>query len=111
VICVTDDQTAGKLLRVGGEFDGLRPWTFMRRIYRAGRKAVPWAFFFAVATAVALLVKGLYPADLPQSPSPDFIDNVFDNRGVLWQRGCCWSRRLGFSRSAASSSSPRSASG
>ena len=36
------------------------------------------------AVAVVLLVRGLYPADLPQSPSPDFIDNVFDNRGVLW---------------------------
>ncbi|HVD38312.1 MAG TPA: hypothetical protein VNC15_05740 [Solirubrobacterales bacterium] len=56
----------------------------MRSIYRAGRKVIPWAFFFAVAAAVALLVKGLYPADLPQSSSPDFIDNTFDNRGVLW---------------------------
>jgi hypothetical protein len=27
---------------------------------------------------------GLYPADLPQSQNPDFVDNVFDNRGVLW---------------------------
>lgn len=25
-----------------------------------------------------------YPADLPESRSPDFIDNIFDNRGVLW---------------------------
>jgi|SRR5215213_8338095 len=56
----------------------------MGKIYRTGRKVIGWAFFFAVATGVALLVKGLYPADLPQSPSPDFIDNVFDNRGVLW---------------------------
>lgn len=31
-----------------------------------------------------LLVKGLYPADLPESRNPDFVDNVFDNRGVLW---------------------------
>ncbi|HEX5593168.1 MAG TPA: hypothetical protein VFX35_07460 [Solirubrobacterales bacterium] len=31
-----------------------------------------------------LVVKGLYPADLPQSRSPDFVDNIFDNRGVLW---------------------------
>jgi hypothetical protein len=38
----------------------------------------------ACAIAVVLLVKGLYPADLPESRNPDFVDNVFDNRGVLW---------------------------
>lgn len=36
------------------------------------------------AIAVVLLVKGLYPADLPEGRNPDFVDNVFDNRGVLW---------------------------
>lgn len=36
------------------------------------------------AVAILLLVKGLYPADLPASRNPDFIDNIFDNRGVLW---------------------------
>ena len=41
-------------------------------------------FVVACAIAIALLVKGLYPADLPQSRNPDFVDNVFDNRGVLW---------------------------
>lgn len=30
------------------------------------------------------MIKGLYPADLPGSRNPDFVDNVFDNRGVLW---------------------------
>lgn len=34
--------------------------------------------------AIALLAKGLYPADLPTSRNPGFVDNVFDNRGVLW---------------------------
>lgn len=38
----------------------------------------------AVAVAIALLAKGLYPAELPSSPNPDFVDNIFDNRGVLW---------------------------
>jgi hypothetical protein len=33
---------------------------------------------------ILLLAKGLYPADLPGSRDPDFVDNVFDNRGVLW---------------------------
>ncbi|HKH64756.1 MAG TPA: hypothetical protein VKA35_04770 [Solirubrobacterales bacterium] len=31
-----------------------------------------------------LLIKGLYPADLPTTKDPDFIDNVFDNRAVVW---------------------------
>lgn len=33
---------------------------------------------------ILLLAKGLYPADLPASRNPNFVDNVFDNRGVLW---------------------------
>ena len=37
-----------------------------------------------IAVAIGLLAQGLYPADLPESRNPDFIDNVFDNRGVLW---------------------------
>jgi hypothetical protein len=39
-----------------------------------------------VVTGVAftLLVKGLYPVDLPESHDPDFLDTVFDNRGVVW---------------------------
>jgi hypothetical protein len=38
----------------------------------------------ACLVAVVLLVKGLYPADLPSAKNPDFIDNVFDNRAVVW---------------------------
>jgi hypothetical protein len=45
---------------------------------------ISFSLVAACAIAVVLLVKGLYPADLPQSRNPDFIDNVFDNRGVLW---------------------------
>lgn len=37
-----------------------------------------------VTVAIALLAKGLYPTDLPSSPDPDFVDNIFDNRAVLW---------------------------
>jgi len=37
-----------------------------------------------IVIATALLAKGLYPTDLPPSRNPDFVDNVFDNRGVLW---------------------------
>lgn len=33
---------------------------------------------------VALLAKGLYPVQLPPTANPDFIDNVFDNRAVIW---------------------------
>ncbi|HEV2858804.1 MAG TPA: hypothetical protein VGW80_10420 [Solirubrobacterales bacterium] len=37
-----------------------------------------------LGAVVLLLAKGLYPASLPVSRNPDFVDNVFDNRGVLW---------------------------
>lgn len=39
--------------------------------------------FVAGAIGIALLIKGLYPADLPKSRDPDFVDNVFNNRAVL----------------------------
>lgn len=41
-------------------------------------------FIGACIVGVVLLVKGLYPADLPSPTNPDFIDNVFDNRAVVW---------------------------
>lgn len=50
----------------------------------AGRVAVGFGFFVAAALGIVLLAKGLYPADLPSNGSPDFVDNIFDNRGVLW---------------------------
>jgi hypothetical protein len=56
----------------------------MGRIYGIGRKLSGWVIVVAAAAAVVLLVRGLYPADLPRSASPNFVDNVFDNRGVLW---------------------------
>jgi hypothetical protein len=46
--------------------------------------------FFGVVLLIGLLVllfllvKGLYPADLPIDKNPDFIDNIFDNRAVIW---------------------------
>lgn len=39
--------------------------------------------FLIAAIGIALLVNGLYPADLPESRDPDFVDNVFANRAVL----------------------------
>jgi hypothetical protein len=39
--------------------------------------------FVVAAIGVGLMVKGLYPADLPKSSNPDFVDNVFANRTVL----------------------------
>ncbi|HVD40451.1 MAG TPA: hypothetical protein VNC16_05555 [Solirubrobacterales bacterium] len=41
-------------------------------------------FVAASAVGIALLAKGLYPTDLPVTRNPDFVDNVFDNRGVVW---------------------------
>jgi hypothetical protein len=38
----------------------------------------------ACVAGIALLVKGLYPVDLPLAQNPDFIDNVFANRGIVW---------------------------
>jgi len=35
------------------------------------------------AIGIGLLARGLYPADLPESRNPDFVDNVFDNRALL----------------------------
>lgn len=40
--------------------------------------------FLVLAASILLLARGLYPADLPLSRNPDFIDNVFHNRAVLW---------------------------
>jgi hypothetical protein len=37
-----------------------------------------------IGVVILLIAKGLYPTDLPESRNPDFVDNVFDNRGVLW---------------------------
>ncbi|HEX6455804.1 MAG TPA: hypothetical protein VF009_04725 [Solirubrobacterales bacterium] len=32
----------------------------------------------------ALLIKGLYPTDLPSAKDPAFIDIIFHNRAVIW---------------------------
>jgi hypothetical protein len=54
-----------------------RPWVMKRGVAGA-------CFLLFGAIAILLLAKGLYPDDLPRSRNPDFVDNVFDNRGVLW---------------------------
>jgi len=56
----------------------------MRRSRGTGGVIISFGLVAACAIALVLLVKGLYPADLPESQSPDFVDNIFDNRGVLW---------------------------
>jgi len=39
----------------------------------------------AVLIAAALLLAvGLFPADLPATSEPSFVDTIFDNRGVIW---------------------------
>jgi hypothetical protein len=53
------------------------------------RQRTPWqisrlgALLFCIAGA-ALLIKGLYPADLPTTKDPAFIDSIFHNRAVIW---------------------------
>ena len=38
----------------------------------------------ALIAAALLLAVGLFPADLPVSSEPSFVDTIFDNRGVIW---------------------------
>jgi len=47
-------------------------------------RLVAACFLLGVGISILLLAKGLYPVDLPPSRNPDFVDNVFDNRAVLW---------------------------
>jgi hypothetical protein len=58
-------------------------WSFMRRRLGTGRVA-GCLLLVVLVVALALLGKGLYPADLPSTRNPDFVDGIFDNRGVLW---------------------------
>lgn len=46
--------------------------------------AVALLIILGCIVGLILLVKGLYPADLPSPKDPDFIDNIFDNRAVVW---------------------------
>lgn len=34
--------------------------------------------------ALVLLLKGLFPADLPHADDPNFIDAIFNNKAVIW---------------------------
>lgn len=45
--------------------------------------AVALLLLICIAGAV-MLIKGLYPTDLPSAKDPAFIDNVFHNRAVVW---------------------------
>jgi hypothetical protein len=49
-----------------------------------GSGVVAGCVLAGLAIALVLLGKGLYPADLPSARNPDFVDSIFDNRGVLW---------------------------
>jgi hypothetical protein len=48
------------------------------------RTAAGIGLLVVMGVAIVLLVKGLYPVDLPESRNPDFVDSIFDNRGVVW---------------------------
>jgi hypothetical protein len=56
----------------------------MKRVGEAGERAAGVCTLLLIGIAILLLAKGLYPADLPETRNPDFVDNVFDNRAVLW---------------------------
>lgn len=38
----------------------------------------------AIPVGLVFLVIGMFPADLPANSNPNFIDTIFDNRGVIW---------------------------
>jgi hypothetical protein len=38
----------------------------------------------ALLVGLLFLMKGLFPADLPQADDPDFVDAIFSNRAVIW---------------------------
>lgn len=48
------------------------------------RRAVSLSLLLLCVATAALLIKGLYPVDLPSAHNPDFIDTTFNNRAVLW---------------------------
>jgi len=50
----------------------------------SGRRRTALLLLFICIAAMALLIKGLYPVDLPSAQNPDFIDTTFSNRAVLW---------------------------
>jgi len=52
-------------------------------IWRGSTAFVPLLLLAGIA-GITLLAKGLYPVDLPAMKDPNFIDIIFDNRGVLW---------------------------
>jgi hypothetical protein len=40
--------------------------------------------FLVLLAALALLLKGLFPTDLPDASDPSFIDAIFNNKAVIW---------------------------
>jgi len=41
-------------------------------------------FLLVLGAGLVVLIKALYPADLPMQNSSNFIDTIFDNRLVIW---------------------------
>ncbi len=40
--------------------------------------------FILLLAALVLLLKGLFPSDLPHAADPNFIDAIFNNKAVIW---------------------------
>jgi hypothetical protein len=38
----------------------------------------------ALLVGIFFLFKALFPADLPEASDPNFIDTIFNNKGVIW---------------------------
>ncbi len=47
-------------------------------------QALAVLLLIAVPVGLVLLAIGLFPTDLPAARNPNFVDTIFDNRGVIW---------------------------
>jgi len=55
-----------------------------RRAPSTASSVVGVILLVALVAGLALLLKGLFPADLPQPDDPNFVDGIFNNKGVVW---------------------------
>jgi hypothetical protein len=47
-------------------------------------QALAYIVVLGLPVGLFFLAKGLYPTDLPATQDPDFLDSIFQNKGVIW---------------------------
>lgn len=50
----------------------------------AASSILGFLLFVVLLVGLILLVKGLFPSDLPNASDPNFIDAIFNNKAVIW---------------------------